>query len=135
MDLFEKGILKFEAILDRRFNNKTIGKIARCESSNACEGFFGTVMQFLEGKRLNLDQTDIWKVMLELAFCRYGDASDGNSNVGRTHTDLTSLLGLNVTSVEEKYVNLDEKIRRKRQGAQLQYKRKPMKNFGITNQI
>ena len=113
MDLSEKGILKLEAILDKRFNTKTIDKIARCGSSNACEGFFGTVTKFSEGKRLNLDQTDIWKAMLELAFCRYGDASDCNSNVGRTHKEIANLLGLNVTSVEEKCMNVDQKIRRK----------------------
>lgn len=71
------------------------------------------VTKFLEGKRLNLDQTDIWKAMLELAFCRYGDASDCNSNVGRTHKEIANLLGLNVTSVEEKCMNVDQKIRRK----------------------
>ncbi|KAL3802218.1 hypothetical protein HJC23_001762 [Cyclotella cryptica] len=92
---------------------KTIDKIARCGSSNACKGFFGTVTKFSEGKRLNLDQTDIWKAMLELAFCRYGDASDGNSNVERTHKDIVNLLGLNVTSVEEKCMNLDQNFRRK----------------------
>jgi hypothetical protein len=51
--------------------------------------------------------------MLELAFCRYGDASDGHNNVERTHKDIANLLSLNVTSVEEKCMNLDQKIRRK----------------------
>ncbi len=57
-----------------------------------------TVTKFSEGKRLNLDGTDTWSCMLELAFCRAGDG-----NIEKTHEEISGLLGIVLTSVERKF--------------------------------
>jgi len=77
----------------KRFNNKNIDKLAQMACSNSCEAFFGVLTKFSEGKRLNLEHTDLWKSMILLVFCRTG-------NIDETHKELAVLLNLNVTGAE-----------------------------------
>ena len=69
MDLSEDGSEQLKNVLIKRFNSKSIDRIAEMAWSNTCMGFWGTVTKFSEGKQLNLDQTDYWFLMLEYCFC------------------------------------------------------------------
>jgi hypothetical protein len=77
----------------KRFNSKNIDKNAEMACSNDCEGFYGVLAKFSEGKRLNLEHTDLWRSMIMLVFCRTG-------NIEETHEELSELLGLNITNIE-----------------------------------
>ena len=93
MDLSEYGIGVLQKEIKKRFNDKNIDKLAKLLSSNPCEGFFGIGSKFTQGKRLNLDQTDLWKSILLLIFCRVGHIDD-------IHKELSNLLGLDITTAE-----------------------------------
>ena len=56
---------------------------------------------FSEGKRINIDHTDIWKTMLELSSC-----VTGSGNVERKHIEFSDHLGIPVTSVENHFMEL-----------------------------
>ena len=64
--------------------------------SNSCEGFWGTTVKFSEGKRLNLDQTDYWKSILDYCFCTSGE------NIERKMLELSYQLDVAVNSVQHK---------------------------------
>ncbi|KAL7541261.1 hypothetical protein ACHAWF_006894 [Thalassiosira exigua] len=106
MDLSENGVILLESIIKKRFNVNSIDRIAKCGCSNHSERFIGTVTKFSEGKRLCLDHSDIWKCMVELAFCRAG-----GDNIERTHDEVSSLLGIPVTEVERLYQKRAKKKR------------------------
>ena len=72
-----------------------LDRIAEMADSNMCEGFWETTVKFTEGKRLNLDQTDYWKSILDYCFCRVG-----KGNIERTMRELSDALGLEMNSVE-----------------------------------
>ncbi|KAK1733538.1 hypothetical protein QTG54_015826 [Skeletonema marinoi] len=77
--------------------NKTFrlfDKIAEMGCSNDCEASFGELSKFSEGKRLNLEHTDLWRSMIMLVVCR-------SRNIEKTHKELSELLGLEVTKIEE----------------------------------
>ena len=59
---------------------------------------------FSEGKRINVDHTDIWKTMLELSSC-----VTGNGNIEQTYIELSDHLGIPVTSVENHFMELKSK--------------------------
>ena len=70
MGLSDHGIHVIKRVLFRRFDAKSVVSVAQCLSSNPAEGFFGIVAKFSQGKRLNLEHTDLWKSMFFLGFCR-----------------------------------------------------------------
>lgn len=84
-----------EDVVKAMFNEKSIERIASNGCSNASEAMFGTIAMYSEGKRLNLDQTDAWKAMAELAVC-----VTGKGNKEKTHRQLSELLGIELTSAE-----------------------------------
>ena len=61
-----------------------------------------------EGKRLNVDHTDLWKIILELSSCL-----SRKDNVERTHIELSELLGLLVTYIEKRVMDKNCKKREK----------------------
>ena len=42
---------------------KNLDRIARILSSNCCEQYFGCLVKYSQGKRLNQDMTDSWRVL------------------------------------------------------------------------
>jgi hypothetical protein len=60
--------------------------------------------QYSEGKQLNVDQTDLWMTMLELTLC-----NAGQGNKPKTHCDISSLLSIQVLSVESIRMDREEK--------------------------
>ena len=60
-----------EKIIVKRFNEKTIDKIAECGSSNKCEGFWSQLVKLSEGKRIAGCGTDLWNrpVVFNVAAC------------------------------------------------------------------
>jgi len=104
-----------EDVVKSMFNEKSIGRIAAGGCSNASEALFGTIVMFSEGKRLNLDQTDGWKAMAELAVC-----ITGQGNRDKTHRQLSALLGIELTAAEiaslEKQAKKNEQDRKRLNG-------------------
>ena len=95
MDLTSNGIITLENIISKRFNIKNIDSIANCASSNACEGYFGQLTKFTEGKRLQGNGTDFYQTALETTFC-----NNNGKDVERTKVELSEQLSLTVTPVE-----------------------------------
>lgn len=93
MELSYDGVRVIQAELMRRFNDKNIDKIAEMSCSNDCEGFYSVLAKFSEGKRLNLEHTDLWRNMIMLVFCRTGMIED-------CHQELSQLLNLEITTIE-----------------------------------
>ena len=96
MDLSEVGQKSLMKIIGKRFCAANIDRIAEMGDSNSCEGFWGTTVKFTEGKRLNLDQTDYWKSILDFCYCRAG------GNIERTMLQLSDQLCVPVNSVQTK---------------------------------
>ena len=65
MDLSNVGQNSLMKVIAKRFCAANIDRIAEMGDSKYCEGFWDTTVKFLEGKRLNLDQTDHWKSILD----------------------------------------------------------------------
>jgi hypothetical protein len=99
MDLTDEGIEVLEKIIIKRYNEKTIDKIAECGSSNKCEGFWSQLVKLSEGKRIAGCGTDLWKSMLELCYCMNGHNS---GDVEKTRRDLSNLLNVYFTPIEER---------------------------------
>jgi len=95
MSMGKKAIVTLSEFIAKTFNEKSIDRIARCGNSNASEAFWGSVIEFSEGKRKNLDQADTWASMLRLAVCNAGEG-----NRVKTHMETSTLLGTQVTAVE-----------------------------------
>jgi hypothetical protein len=95
MNLTSNGIITLENIISKRFNIKNIDSIANCASSNACEGYFGQLTKFTEGKRLQGNGTDFYQTALETTFC-----NNNGKDVERTKVELSEQLSLTVTPVE-----------------------------------
>ncbi len=94
-DLSTDGIEILEKITTKCFNGKIINKIAECGCSNACEGFFGQLMKFTEGKCLQGNGTNFWQSVLELCFC-----NNNCKDTEWTKVELSVILNLPVTPVE-----------------------------------
>ena len=108
MDLSSEGIYVLEKIINKRFNEKTIDKIAKLGSSNHCEGFWSELVKLSEGKRLGGCGTDLWFSMLQLCYCM-----NGQGHKEQSREELSKLLGLFVTDTENKAHALSAKIREK----------------------
>ena len=114
MDLSPHGI---ETLIDKirqRFNENTIDKIAEGGCTNLSESFWNVLVKFSEGKRLNLNLTDLWEVMCMLTFCRIGDG-----NVEKTHDKMSTKLGIPVTSAETKFLKRSAKKAKKNKARQI----------------
>ena len=98
MSLSPSGIAFLTALIQERFNGKTINRIAAGGCSNLSENFWSTVTKFSEGKRLCVDLTDAWEVINKLKFCRMGEG-----NVEKTNNDVARKLCLPVTTPERKF--------------------------------
>lgn len=108
MDLSEEGIMILEKIINKRFNAKTIDKIAKLGSSNHCEGFWSELVKLSEGKRIAGCGTDLWYSMLQLCYCM-----NGRGHKEKSRKELSNLLGLYITDVESKSHETTAKIREK----------------------
>lgn len=95
MSMGKKAIGIVSDCIGKTFNDKTIDRIARCGNSNASEAFFGNIVQYSEGKRLNLDQADTWQAMSFLSIC-----NAGLGNIEKTHMEMSEILCLQVNEVE-----------------------------------
>ena len=104
MDLSDYGMHVLLKEIRKRFNEKNIDRIAPMACSNSCEGYFSVLAKLSEGKRLNLEHTDLWYSMLLLVFCRSGKE-------GETHRQLSELLGLSSTAAEERRLAQNKKTR------------------------
>ena len=96
MDPSEQGQQTLINIIEQRLCTENIDRVDKMGESNSCEGFWGLTIKFTKGKRLNLDQADTWKSILELCFCRAG------GNVEKSMVELSKELGLEVNSIEQK---------------------------------
>lgn len=105
MDLSQNGMAVLEKEIKKRFNEKNIDKLAEMACSNSCEAFYSVLTKFSEGKRLNLEHTDLWKNMILLVFCRTG-------NIEETHQELSDILGLDITSAETRRLASTSKKRK-----------------------
>ena len=108
MDLTEEGIEVLEKIILKRFNKKTIDRIAQCGCSNGCEGFWSQLVKFSEGKRIAGCGTDLWESMVKLCFCM-----NGKGNVEKSKVELAELLNVHFGSVEEKESQTAQRLRDK----------------------
>ena len=97
LSLHSKGVAKLSALIKKRFNEKTIDRIAKGGCSNLSESFWNMNIKFSSGKRLNQDHTDHWEVTNKLSFCRVGDG-----NIEKTHGDVSQDLCLKITKPELK---------------------------------
>ena len=50
-------------VISSRLTPELIDKLASVLSSNCCVNYFGILVKLLQGKRLNQDQTDTWRVL------------------------------------------------------------------------
>lgn len=99
MSLSNKGIATLESALSKRYNVKSIDKIAKGGCSNLSEMHWSVNGKFSEGKRKCEDHTDMWQTTNKLTFCRTGDG-----NVADTHSRISSSLGLSVNSVQSGFL-------------------------------
>lgn len=108
MDLSEEGIIVLEKIINKRFNAKTIDKIAKLGSSNHCEGFWSELVKLSEGKRIAGCGTDLWYSMLQLCYCM-----NGRGHKEKSRKELSNLLGLYITDIETNSHTVNARIREK----------------------
>jgi len=85
MSLSEAGIAKLTSKILSRFNINTIDKIAGGGCSIFSENFWGVCTKFSEGKHLNLDHTDAYISINNLALCRIGVG-----NIQSTHNNVSA---------------------------------------------
>ena len=90
------------------FNEKSIDRIAKMASSNASEGCFSMLTQYTDGKRINVDHSDLWKAVTELTAC-----NAGKGNKRKTLMETSNLLCMPVTPVQTDRLSVVEKSRRK----------------------
>ncbi|EJK60370.1 hypothetical protein THAOC_19287, partial [Thalassiosira oceanica] len=98
LSLDEVGQHHLLKILEKRFGEKSIDNSAAGGCSNSSENFWMCNTKFTEGKRLNVDHSDIWTAINRLVFIRLGE-----DNVAKTHQQLSNQLSLKVTGVSRTY--------------------------------
>lgn len=108
MSLSDSGIDKLQKIMSKRFNPSSIDEIAQCGCSNKCEGFWGQIIKYTEGKRVLGNGTDLWYTFMQLVFCN-GNGKDAE----KTALQLASLLNTDVCEEEEKEHQRQNKKRKK----------------------
>lgn len=106
MALSTRGTAVLQEIFLSRFKEGNVDRVAKLCSSNDCENFFGRVAKLSEGKRLNLENSDLWKSMVLLAA-----ASCGHEEA--TKFGIAEKLGLRPNSVQKKAsAQIDKKRKR-----------------------
>ena len=63
MDISIIGQTSMKKVISSRLSAANVDKLASVLSSNVCENYFGILVKFSQGKRLNLDQCDSWRVL------------------------------------------------------------------------
>ena len=63
MDISLNGQNELKTVIKKRLNEKNLDRIAKILSSNCCEQYFGCLVKYSQGKRLNQDMTDSWRVL------------------------------------------------------------------------
>ena len=58
MDISTNGQMALTKVIQSRLNVDNIDRLASILSSNCCEQYFGILVKYSQGKRLNLDKTD-----------------------------------------------------------------------------
>jgi hypothetical protein len=98
MILSEDGICTLIKEIGKRFNDSTIDNIARRGCSNGTENIWSAVTKFSNGKRLNQDMTNHYKVSNKIACIWIGDG-----NIEKAHNEVSVKLGLSVSSLTTKH--------------------------------
>ena len=63
MDISLVGKLEMKKVSSKRLTIENVDKLASILRSNVCENYIGILVKYSQGKRLNLDQTDSWRVL------------------------------------------------------------------------
>ena len=63
MDISLTGQNEMKKVIISRLNSINLDKLDAILSSNGCENYSGVLVKFSQGKRLNLDQSDSWRVL------------------------------------------------------------------------
>ena len=63
MDVSLIGQNELKQVIMKRLTPKNVDKVAELMTSNLCELYFGVLAKFTEGKHLNVDQGDAWRIM------------------------------------------------------------------------
>ena len=63
MDISLTGQSEMKKVIISRLNSINLDKLDAILSSNGCENYSGVLVKFSQGKRLNLDQSDSWRVL------------------------------------------------------------------------
>ena len=115
------------AILLKRFGERSIDNSAAGGCSNASENFWMGLTKYTEGKRLNVDHSDLWTVINRLVFIRMGEG-----NAAKTHQELSDQLSLPVTGVSR---NFRTKADKKRASDQSRARSDAAKQSRVINKI
>lgn len=127
LSLDDTGRAEVTAIIKKRFGPKSIDNAAAGGSSNYSEAFWNVLTKFSEGKKLNVDHSNIWTAINHLVFIRSGDG-----NVQKTNHEISALLSLPVTCTSMEY---REKADKKRSKDQARAKSDGAKQTRIINKI
>ena len=63
MDISERGQNELKKVIMKRITQDNINRLANIMSSNLCELYFGIRTKFTEGKRLNVDFSNTWRII------------------------------------------------------------------------
>ena len=114
-------------ILEKRFGDRSIDNSAAGGCSNYSENMWMRFTKYTEGKRLNVDHSDLWTVISRLVFIRIGEG-----NVAKTHQELSHQLSLPVTDVSRQFRARADK---KRTNDQTRAKSSSAKQSRLVNKI
>ena len=104
MSLSEDGMSTITKEINKRFNKATIDKIANGGCSNLAENFWSVATKFSQGKRLSQDHSDHYEISNKTAFIRIG-----KGNVQKTHDEISTKLGLPISSTSRRHHALHER--------------------------
>ena len=63
MDISLEGQTELKSVIRKRLNVKNVDRLAKILSSNCCENYFSCLVKYSQGKRLNQDMTDEWRML------------------------------------------------------------------------
>ena len=120
MDISNDSQLLLKKVISSRLNEDNVDRIAEILSSNCCEQYFGFLAMYTQGKRLNLDKTDSWRV-LQYFVCGIRSSEHFNSDIftkiGVKDTKVSILKQHKLKKRSEyqmKYHNSDKQILRRK---------------------
>lgn len=70
MSLSNAGVKELQHIIRRKVDESNIDRVALLMSSNSIENLYALCAMHTNGKRLNLDQTDQWEIVLWTVICQ-----------------------------------------------------------------